>query len=73
MQNMKKLKLIFYILLALFTFSCEDIIVKPADSNQNMEDFEAAWNRINDVYPFLEFKNIDWDSIYSVYRRVRKL
>jgi len=32
-----------------------------------MEDFEAAWNRVNDVYPFLEFKKIDWDSIYTIY------
>lgn len=49
-------------------FGCEDIFIKPADSDQHMEDFEAVWNRVNDVYPFLEFKNINWDSIHSVYR-----
>ncbi|MCD4737567.1 MAG: hypothetical protein K8R53_16115 [Bacteroidales bacterium] len=65
---MKKLKLIFYGVLGIITFSCEDIIVKPATSNQNIKDFEAAWNRVNEVYPFLEFKKINWDSIYTVYR-----
>ena len=60
--------ILWFILVNLILFSCEDIIIKPADSNRNIEDFEAAWNRINDVYPFLEFKNINWDSIYTVYR-----
>ena len=64
---MRKLNLIFYLVLGILSFSCEDIIIKPATSNQNIEDFEAAWNRINDVYPFFEFKNINWDSIYSRY------
>jgi len=64
---MKKLKLIFCLAIGTLIFSCEDIIVKPADSNQNIEDFEAVWNRVNDVYPFLEFKKINWDSIYTVY------
>jgi C-terminal processing protease CtpA/Prc len=33
-----------------------------------MEDFEAAWQRIDAVYPYLEFKKINWDSLYTVYR-----
>ena len=47
--------------------SCGDLIVTSPDSNQNIEDFQAAWNRIDSVYPYLEFKNIDWDSLYTVY------
>jgi len=64
---MKKFNLIFYIVLVTLIFSCEDVIVKPATSDLNMEDFEAAWNRVNSVYPFLEFKRINWDSIYMTY------
>lgn len=37
-------------------------------SRRNIEDFEAAWNRINDVYPFFEFKEIDWEAVHSRYR-----
>jgi len=39
----------------------------------NLDCFDAAWKRVRDVYPFLEYKNIDWDSIYAVYKsRVEK-
>jgi len=65
---MKKIFLIFSILFISFIFSCKDLVVTEPNSNFNVEDFEAAWNRINNVYPYLEFKNINWDSIYTVYR-----
>jgi hypothetical protein len=55
-------------LLALTVAACSDLIVKPQDSDLNLEDFEAAWHRIDSVYPYLEFKQIDWDSLYTVYR-----
>ncbi|MBE9517917.1 MAG: hypothetical protein IMY68_05075 [Bacteroidetes bacterium] len=41
--------------------------MKPAGEDQHMEDFEATWQRINEVYPFLEFKHLDWDSVYNIY------
>jgi hypothetical protein len=69
------MKQVFYIIL----FSafgclcgCKDIYVKPAGSDENMADFEATWNRVSDVYPFLEFKNIDWDALYLVYQKRTK-
>jgi len=65
---MKNLFLFSIILMTTILFSCKDMVVQPATSNQNLADFEATWKRINDVYPFLEFKNIDLDSIYTVYR-----
>jgi len=48
-------------------FACEDIIVKPSNTDQNDEDFKVTWGRINNVYPFLKFKNLYRDSIYAVY------
>ena len=59
--------LIVFILMTLF-FSCGEMIVTPAGSNRNVEDFKAVWSRINEVYPYLDFKDINWDSIYTVYR-----
>jgi hypothetical protein len=55
--------------LIIFIVSCESLIVKPEESNMNLEDFEAIWNRVNDVYPFLAFKKINWDSLHTVYRQ----
>jgi hypothetical protein len=64
---MKRVKQIIYFVLTILIFSCADMIVKTPDTNKNMEDFEALWNRVNDVYPFLDLKKIDWDSIYTIY------
>ena len=64
---MNKINYLFVMLLVTLFISCEGIIVTPPESNQNVADFEAAWNRINAVYPYLEFKKINWDSIYTVY------
>lgn len=65
---MKKIYFIFSIFCLIVLLSCNDLIVTEPDSNHNVEDFEAAWKRIRDVYPYLEFKKINWDSIHSVYR-----
>ena len=45
--------------------SCQNLIVKPPDSDLNVEDFEAAWTAIDTEYVYLGFKGIDWESIYT--------
>ncbi len=32
-----------------------------------LEDFESAWSHIDSIYPLFDFKNIDWDSIHTIY------
>ena len=64
---MKRLGTLIFLLLSLFAAGCSDLIVQSNESNQNVEDFEALWHRVDAVYPFLEFKGIDWDSLYPVY------
>ena len=64
---MGKLKFISFIVLAILSSGCINDIVKPLTVNQNLEDFEVAWNQVNVTYPFLEYKKIDWDSIYTEY------
>ena len=56
---MKKNVLIFSILSLFLILSCKDLFVTELESNLNVEDFEAAWKRIRDVYPYLEFKKIN--------------
>jgi len=65
---MKNIYLILYACSIFFIISCESLVIKPEESNLNLEDLEAIWNRVNDVYPFLEFKKINWDSLHTVYR-----
>jgi len=65
---MFRLKFVFPVLFILAIVGCEDMIVKAPESNKNIEDFDFAWQKINEVYPLLEYKKIDWDSIYTVFR-----
>jgi hypothetical protein len=51
-----------------FLAGCTKVLIEPSDSDFVLEDFEMAWNAVNDVYPCLEFKDIDWDRIYLIYR-----
>jgi len=46
---------------------CEKIFIKPSDTNYCVDDFEMTWNAINSVYPLLEYKQLDWDSIHTKY------
>jgi hypothetical protein len=65
---MKNIKIALPILIFILILSCSDLIVQSQDSNNNLEDFETTWNAVNSVYPLLEYKKIDWDSLYTVYR-----
>jgi len=65
MINLKKILLVVVLTTLM---NCADLIVSPPKSNQNIDDFEIAWDAVNSVYPLLEYKKIDWDSIYAVYR-----
>jgi len=59
---LKTMKKLLFFLLPILIIGCE------TNPKENIESFDSAWNRINDVYPFLEFKKINWDSIYTIYR-----
>lgn len=63
----KKLYIIIIITILSFTH-CSKILIDEDVTNQNIEDFEIAWNTINDLYPLLEYKKINWDSIYTIYK-----
>lgn len=59
---MKKLAFLTVLFIA-FILGCGK---EPSDA-VNVEDFEACWNQVNTNYPFLDYKGIDWDSIYETY------
>ncbi len=65
---MNYLKCILTIIFISSFFGCEDIFIESGNDEKNLADFEKAWQGINDVYPYFEVKNIDWDQIYQKYR-----
>jgi len=62
-----KVNVLHLIIMILLFFNCEGKIVKSNETNKNREDFEAVWNAVNSVYPLLEYKQIDWENIYTEY------
>ena len=40
---------------------------EPLQPNTNKGNFEALWKIIDNQYCYLDYKNINWDSIHSVY------
>ncbi|HSG82748.1 MAG TPA: S41 family peptidase [Gemmatimonadota bacterium] len=43
--------------------ACHD----PVGVVDGSADLEAAWSVVDSVYPYLEFKRIDWDAVHSIY------
>ncbi len=64
---MKK-SLILLIASSLSFFSCEKLFVDPDPQNTPQECFESLWKRVDEKYSFLEYKNINWDSVKAVYQ-----
>ncbi len=66
---MKLLNLIL-LLLGIFTFSsgCEKTILGSDEVNNPEHIFELVWTDFDKHYALFEVKNIDWDSLYTVYR-----
>lgn len=48
--------------------SCEKIFIEKDPVNNHENNFELLWRTIDEKYSFFEFKKIDWDSVYHVYR-----
>ncbi len=62
--KMKK-KLLIYITTVLLFSSCIEQPEKTPDTY--MGNFEALWNIVDTKYCYLDYKNINWDSVYYTY------
>lgn len=62
-----KLSAIAVFLLAAVVVGCSDLLVSPAHHIDDSADFERAWAITDSVYPFFQFKHINWDSIHKAY------
>ena len=63
---MNKLLYISFFLLV-FT-SCEKIFIADDPIDDPVSNFDHLWTRLDEQYAYFEYRNIDWDSIYNVYR-----
>jgi len=54
--------------LSLIFMSCEDPFFEDDPVNDPVSNFEILWQRMDERYSFFDYKNVDWDSVYQVYR-----
>jgi hypothetical protein len=66
MRYPRRLVLVPIVCIALV--GCENMVVADAEANLNVADFEAAWAWVDSIYPILDTKQIDWDSVYAEFR-----
>ncbi|ANQ47758.1 S41 family peptidase [Flammeovirga sp. MY04] len=60
--------IIKYIFLIPVFFSCNKLIFNDdLETQSKHENFNYLWNQANEKYAYFEVKNIDWDSIKTVY------
>ena len=51
----------------IFVGSCDDFFVGENPPDNPQTNFEIFWNEFDSHYSFFEIKNVDWDSVYTVY------
>lgn len=65
LANLGGLFFSFIIISTIFLSSCMD--EPDLQPNNNKGNFEALWEIIDTKYCYLDYKNINWDSIHTVY------
>jgi carboxyl-terminal processing protease len=60
--------LIITVLAAVLLSSCEKILLDPEYENTPVDNFEYLWNNYDRYYGQFIVRDINWDSLYSVYR-----
>ncbi len=62
-----------HIISALFAFallatSCEKAFMEKEPSSDPVTTFEYLWDVVDEQYSFFDVKNVNWDSVYTVYK-----
>ncbi len=57
-----------YLISLIFMIGCHHLIVDETSSQLNALDFETAWEYINQNYPLIDYKDIDWVNVYMKYK-----
>lgn len=56
------------LLTLIFPLSCERYVMAPDPENTPLANYEFLWQELDHKYSFFEYKSIDWDSVYAVFR-----
>jgi len=63
------MKKVIYLISTVILFSnCSKESFDTIEQNNSLEIYDEFWDHVNTNYIYFEEKNVDWDSIYSIYR-----
>ncbi len=62
------MKNLYIIFVAIAFVSCDNIFFEEEFPDNAVSNFEYFWKEYDAKYGLFQVKNIDWDSVYSVYR-----
>jgi len=65
---MKKIFLLVIIISSLFFSSCDKMLLPEETENNPVSNFDDLWNNFDLMYGGFVVKNVNWDSLYNVYR-----
>lgn len=65
---MKNSSFILVTILVLSFCGCEKIVFDLPYSNKPVDNFESMWTEFDQLYGLFKVRNLDWDSVYQVYR-----
>lgn len=65
---MRSVRIISLLVFLSGMFSCEKLFIEPDPENTAVNNFDSMWKRIDQKYSFFDFKHLNWDSVYAVYR-----
>jgi len=69
-MNFKYIYLTIIFLGIIIFYSCEKAFIGEVPENTNINNFEIFWNDYDQHYGRFVYKNVNWDSIYNVYRPI---
>ena len=67
-QSKLLMKTALVILFAIFIGGCGDQLLEVEFENDPVGNFDALWNEFDRYYALFDARQVDWDSLYSVYR-----
>ena len=68
MIEMKKLYILFLLLIGVAATSCERAFMEKDEPSNPVNVFDYLWNKVDQQYAFFDVKGVDWDSVREVYR-----
>lgn len=67
-MSMRRSYIVYLLMISMLVLSCDRLLIKQDYKNDPVHVFEALWSEFDQLYALFEVKQVNWDSLYAVYR-----